>query len=54
METFLLFQLLNTDAYKNAQRVSLYLSMDDEIDTHPIVEDLFAKKKTCFIPRYGC
>ncbi|CAG0894524.1 unnamed protein product [Darwinula stevensoni] len=44
--------LLNTDAYKNAQRVSLYLSMEDEIDTRPIVEDVFAQKKSCFIPRY--
>ncbi|XP_028921935.1 5-formyltetrahydrofolate cyclo-ligase isoform X1 [Ornithorhynchus anatinus] len=38
--------------YQEAQRVSVFLSMPDEIETCEIIRDIFQRGKTCFIPRY--
>lgn len=39
--------------YQKSSRISVYLNMDDEIRTHPIVEHIFQSGKMCFIPRYS-
>ncbi|RZF43662.1 hypothetical protein LSTR_LSTR016226, partial [Laodelphax striatellus] len=44
--------LLNLQKYKESKRVSVYLSMKDEVQTDKIVEDILSKGKTCFIPLY--
>ncbi|KAM5291889.1 5-formyltetrahydrofolate cyclo-ligase-like [Ctenodactylus gundi] len=38
--------------YQNSQRISIFLSMQDEIDTEEIIKDIFQQGKACFIPRY--
>lgn len=38
--------------YQKSQRVSIFLSMPDEIETEEIIKDIFRQGKTCFIPRY--
>ncbi|XP_057664766.1 5-formyltetrahydrofolate cyclo-ligase isoform X1 [Diorhabda carinulata] len=45
-----LFQL---DAFKNSKNVSIFLSMNSEIDTEPIVRKIFDSNKRCFVPRYN-
>lgn len=39
--------------YQKSLRISVYLNMDDEIRTRPIVEHIFQSGKVCFIPRYS-
>ncbi|XP_052572470.1 5-formyltetrahydrofolate cyclo-ligase isoform X5 [Peromyscus californicus insignis] len=38
--------------YQNSKRISIFLSMQDEIDTEEIIKDIFKQGKICFIPRY--
>ncbi|XP_074090125.1 5-formyltetrahydrofolate cyclo-ligase isoform X3 [Macrotis lagotis] len=38
--------------YQESQRISIFLSMQDEIETEEIIKDIFQRGKTCFIPRY--
>ncbi|XP_068954775.1 5-formyltetrahydrofolate cyclo-ligase isoform X3 [Petaurus breviceps papuanus] len=38
--------------YQESQRISIFLSMQDEIETEEIIQDIFQSGKTCFIPRY--
>ncbi|XP_076984661.1 5-formyltetrahydrofolate cyclo-ligase isoform X7 [Tamandua tetradactyla] len=38
--------------YQKSKRISIFLSMPDEIDTEEIIKDMFQRGKTCFIPRY--
>ncbi|KAG8516395.1 5-formyltetrahydrofolate cyclo-ligase [Galemys pyrenaicus] len=38
--------------YRRARRVSIFLSMPDEVDTADIVRDIFRQGKACFVPRY--
>ena len=45
-------QLISLPEYKISNRISLYLSTPDEIDTLPILKDIFAKGKEAFVPRY--
>lgn len=45
-------KLVESNYFKNSQRVSVYLPMSDEINTLPLVRSIFAAKKTCFIPKY--
>ncbi|XP_022186373.2 5-formyltetrahydrofolate cyclo-ligase [Nilaparvata lugens] len=45
-------KLLNLQKYKESNRVSVYLSMKDEVQTDKIVEDILSSGKTCFIPLY--
>jgi 5-formyltetrahydrofolate cyclo-ligase len=44
--------LLDREEYKNSKRVSVFLSMPDEIITLPIVKDILDANKQCFIPRF--
>lgn len=47
----LLLQLINLPSFQNCKRVSTYLSIDNEIDTEPIVRKIFETGKECFVPR---
>jgi len=44
-------KLLNSDVFKNSSRISVFLSMHDEINTDAIVEHCVTNGKQCFIPR---
>ena len=46
-------QLCSLDAFVSCCAVSLYLSMKGEICTWPVVEHLFAEKKSVFVPQVG-
>ncbi|GCC42905.1 hypothetical protein chiPu_0027054, partial [Chiloscyllium punctatum] len=48
----ILFQLIAHPKYKNCQRIAVFLSMSDEIQTEDIIKDVFQRGKECFIPRY--
>jgi hypothetical protein len=48
----LLFQLLSMPEYQKSLRISVFISMDDEIQTDKIIQSIFQSRKTCFIPRY--
>ncbi|KAK2584307.1 hypothetical protein KPH14_006700 [Odynerus spinipes] len=39
--------------YQNSKRISLYLSTADEIDTLPILKNIFETGKEAFVPRYA-
>uniref|UniRef100_U5EYE0 5-formyltetrahydrofolate cyclo-ligase n=1 Tax=Corethrella appendiculata TaxID=1370023 RepID=U5EYE0_9DIPT len=45
-------KLFENSYYKSANRVSLYLSTTNEVDTTLILKDLFARKKQVFVPTY--
>lgn len=36
----------------SAQRIAVFLSMEDEVSTQDIIQDVFLCGKSCFIPRY--
>ncbi|XP_074693183.1 5-formyltetrahydrofolate cyclo-ligase isoform X4 [Strix aluco] len=38
--------------YQESQRIAIFLSMPDEIQTEEIIKDIFEQGKECFIPRY--
>ncbi|XP_066210876.1 5-formyltetrahydrofolate cyclo-ligase isoform X1 [Saccopteryx leptura] len=38
--------------YQKSKRISIFLSMPDEVETEEIIKDIFQQGKTCFIPRY--
>lgn len=38
--------------YQKSQRISIFLSMQDEVETDEIIKDIFRRGKTCFVPRY--
>ncbi|GAB6019583.1 hypothetical protein CHUAL_001152 [Chamberlinius hualienensis] len=46
-------KLFNHDVYKKSQRISVFLSMDDEIRTLDILKKMFEDGKLVFIPRYS-
>ncbi|XP_045461716.1 5-formyltetrahydrofolate cyclo-ligase [Harmonia axyridis] len=46
-------KVLELPEFNHSQRVSIFLSTDNEINTRPIVETIFQKEKQCFIPRYS-
>ncbi|XP_015367696.1 PREDICTED: 5-formyltetrahydrofolate cyclo-ligase [Diuraphis noxia] len=46
-------KVLSHPVYTRSNRVSIYLSMDSEVQTNNIVENIFHSKKTCFIPKYN-
>jgi len=45
-------KLLDLPAYKEAQRISVFLSMKDEVDTTEILQHSLRLGKSCFIPHY--
>lgn len=46
-------KVLNHPVYLHSKRVSVYLSMDSEVQTKDIVNDIFESEKTCYIPKYN-
>ncbi|XP_068427835.1 5-formyltetrahydrofolate cyclo-ligase [Clinocottus analis] len=45
-------KLLTHPRYLSCERIAVFLSMDDEVRTEEIIEDVFRRGKSCFIPRY--
>ncbi|CAL8246602.1 unnamed protein product [Lota lota] len=45
-------KLFKHPIYASCDRIAVFLSMHDEVRTEEILQDLFARGKTCFIPRY--
>ncbi|XP_072324891.1 5-formyltetrahydrofolate cyclo-ligase [Scyliorhinus torazame] len=45
-------RLIAHPKYQNCQRIAVFLSMADEIQTEYIIKDVFQRGKECFIPRY--
>ncbi|XP_037553283.1 5,10-methenyltetrahydrofolate synthetase (5-formyltetrahydrofolate cyclo-ligase) [Nematolebias whitei] len=45
-------KLFKHPKYVSAQRIAVFLSMEDEVSTQDIVKDVFLCGKSCFIPRY--
>ncbi|KAJ8340359.1 hypothetical protein SKAU_G00349920 [Synaphobranchus kaupii] len=45
-------KLLKHPKYELCQRIAVFLSMNDEVCTKDIIEDIFKRGKECFIPRY--
>lgn len=46
------FQLFSHPKYVSSQRIAVFLSMKDELNTQEIIKDMFKCGKSCFIPRY--
>lgn len=42
--------LLNLDAYKNAQRIMTFVSMEKEVDTHPLIQQIISHNKSVVVP----
>ncbi|XP_013882859.1 5-formyltetrahydrofolate cyclo-ligase [Austrofundulus limnaeus] len=45
-------KLFKHPKYVSSQRIAVFLSMEDEVCTQEIIEDVFRCGKSCFIPRY--
>lgn len=45
-------KLLSHPKYLSSQRIAVFLSMDDEVQTDSIIKHMFTSGKSCFIPRY--
>lgn len=45
-------KLFEHELYQRSRRISIFLSMDDEIQTEPILKNALEAGKTCYIPRY--
>ncbi|XP_035274684.1 5-formyltetrahydrofolate cyclo-ligase [Anguilla anguilla] len=45
-------KLLKHPKYECCRRIAVFLSMNDEVRTEDIIEDIFKRGKECFIPRY--
>ncbi|XP_059570583.1 5-formyltetrahydrofolate cyclo-ligase isoform X1 [Alligator mississippiensis] len=45
-------QVIGHPKYKESQRIAVFLSMQDEIQTEDIIKDIFKQGKECFIPQY--
>lgn len=42
--------LKELDSYKNAKRIMSFVSMKDEVDTHPLIEQAIAEGKSIVVP----
>ncbi|XP_071371229.1 5-formyltetrahydrofolate cyclo-ligase [Centroberyx affinis] len=45
-------KLFRHPKYAGCERIAVFLSMHDEVRTEEIIQDLFKRGKTCFIPKY--
>ncbi|MBN3306189.1 MTHFS ligase, partial [Amia calva] len=45
-------KLIQHPKYQSCERIAVFLSMHDEVQTEEIIEDIFRKGKECFIPKY--
>ncbi|XP_014228042.1 5-formyltetrahydrofolate cyclo-ligase [Trichogramma pretiosum] len=46
-------KLISLPEYQSSQRISIFLSTPEEVDTVNILEDIFNKNKEVFVPRYN-
>ncbi|KAJ9592028.1 hypothetical protein L9F63_001467 [Diploptera punctata] len=46
-------KFLSSKEYGKSKRVSIFISMDDEIQTDKIIKHIFQTGRLCFIPRYA-
>lgn len=46
------FQVLQTEAFRSAQRISIYLSTSTEVDTSELLSECFRLEKHVFVPTY--
>ncbi|XP_005989639.1 5,10-methenyltetrahydrofolate synthetase (5-formyltetrahydrofolate cyclo-ligase) isoform X2 [Latimeria chalumnae] len=45
-------KLITHTRYQSCQRIAVFLSMSDEVQTEEIIKNIFQCGKECFIPRY--
>ncbi|KAJ6662785.1 hypothetical protein lerEdw1_010989 [Lerista edwardsae] len=45
-------QVIGHPKYQASQRIAVFLSMPDEVQTEEIIKDIFQQGKVCFIPQY--
>ncbi|XP_065415383.1 5-formyltetrahydrofolate cyclo-ligase isoform X2 [Chrysemys picta bellii] len=45
-------KVIGHSKYQESQRIAVFLSMQDEIETEEIIKDIFQRGKECFIPQY--
>lgn len=45
-------QVIEHPKYQASQRIAVFLSMPDEVQTEEIIKDIFQRGKECFIPQY--
>uniref|UniRef100_A0ABM5EX02 5-formyltetrahydrofolate cyclo-ligase n=1 Tax=Pogona vitticeps TaxID=103695 RepID=A0ABM5EX02_9SAUR len=45
-------QVMQHARYQASQRIAVFLSLPDEVQTAEIIKDIFQQGKECFIPRY--
>ncbi|XP_011500869.1 PREDICTED: 5-formyltetrahydrofolate cyclo-ligase [Ceratosolen solmsi marchali] len=45
-------KLVSLPQYNESKKIALYLSTPNEVDTIPILKDIFSKKKDAFVPCY--
>ncbi|XP_061451007.1 5-formyltetrahydrofolate cyclo-ligase [Rhineura floridana] len=45
-------KVMGHSKYQASQRIAVFLSMPDEVQTEEIIKDIFQQGKECFIPRY--
>ncbi|KAH8556252.1 5,10-methenyltetrahydrofolate synthetase-like protein [Umbelopsis sp. PMI_123] len=45
-------KLLNLQEYRNSKNVSVYISMDGEINTRDVIRNIFDANKSCYVPRF--
>lgn len=43
-------KVICSDIFKNSKRISIFLSMKDEVNTYPVVQSMLEMGKQCFIP----
>ncbi|XP_045777757.1 5-formyltetrahydrofolate cyclo-ligase isoform X2 [Maniola jurtina] len=46
-------KVINHPFYKSAQRIAIFMSTDEEIDTKPIIAHIKAKGAAAFVPQYA-
>lgn len=49
--SMLSLQLFGLSQFQDAKHVSIFLSLDTEVNTEPIVRKIFEDGKRCFVPR---
>lgn len=47
------FQILAHPKFKAAKRISLFLSMPNEVPTEPLLQDIISRGDAAFVPQYS-
>ena len=50
--SLVLQKLLSSKVYQQSSRISVYLSMPSEVNTTPILTNIFSHNKACYVPLY--